>query len=155
MKNTKQVKTAPQRNARGQWIKGVCGCPEAKLKPGHAHRFPPGVSGNPLGMSKRRAQFEAAFYDALMSRGNPDEAAKLLWECARGKEPWAMQLLLARIAPEPNKFKVEVTRGQDEIVDFSRLSDSELEVLERILERARPVAAIEGRALPTELADVH
>jgi hypothetical protein len=28
----------------------------------------------------------------LITEGGPEEAAKLLWEAARGKEPWAIQL---------------------------------------------------------------
>jgi hypothetical protein len=150
---TKQTTTLPQRNARGQWVKGVCGCPEKKLKPGHPHRFPAGVSGNPAGTSKRRAEFERAFYEALMGQGSPEEVSKLLWEAARKHEPWAVQLLLQKIAPQDSKIKLEVTRGQDEI-DFTRLSDAELEQLERILERARPVAATEGGEGPSNVARI-
>jgi hypothetical protein len=36
-------------------------------------------------------QFEEAFNEALIAEGSPEEAAKLLWEVARGKEPWAIQ----------------------------------------------------------------
>ena len=146
----------PRRNALGQWVKGVSGCPPEKrtLVVGHQWRYPKGVSGNPAGIPQRRREFEALFYAALMGQGSPDEAAKLLWEAARSKEPWAVTLLLQRIAPEASKLKVEVSHGQDE-VDFSRLTNTELEAMERILERARPVAAIESRAVPTEPADVH
>ena len=151
---TKQVTTPKQRNSRGQWVKGVCGCPEAKLKPGHPHRFPPGVSGNPSGVGHRRKEFEEAFYAALMGQGTPTEAAKLLWQCARSKEPWAVQLLLQRLAPQENKLKLEVSRGQDE-VDFTRLTDAELEAMERILERARPVAEIEGGESAAQPSELH
>ncbi|MGD0869472.1 MAG: hypothetical protein ABSB88_07980 [Bryobacteraceae bacterium] len=146
----------PGRNARGQWLKGVSGCPPEKrrLVPGHPWRFPPGQSGNPAGTSKRRVEFERLFYEALMGIGNPDEAARLLWESARAKEPWAVQMLLDRIAPKDTKLRLEVSRGQDE-VDFSRLTDAELEVMERILERARPVETIEGGASAAQPADVH
>lgn len=159
----KRTKTAPRmatplpgRNALGQWVKGVCGCPPAKRKivPGHPWRFQPGQSGNPAGIPQRRREFEQSFYAALMGQGAPEEAARLLWESARKKEPWAVQLLLQRIAPESSKVKLEVSRGQDEI-DFSRLTDAELEAMERILERARPVAALEGGEIAAEPADVH
>ena len=49
---------------------GVSGNDVAKWKPGQ--------SGNPAGTSKRRAQFEEAFTDALITEGGPEEAAKLL-----------------------------------------------------------------------------
>src|SRR4051794_15172679 len=111
MKKPSVRKPLPGRNALGQWTKGVCGCPPEKRKivSGHQWRFPPGVSGNPVGTSKLRAQFEQAFYAALMGQGNPDEAARLLWTCARAKEPWAVQLLLQRLAPEASKVKLEVS----------------------------------------------
>jgi hypothetical protein len=144
----------PQRDKQGRFLPGVCGCPEKKLKPGHPHRYQPGQSGNPAGVSQRRAQFEREFYGALVGQGTPDEAARLLWECARSKEPWAVQLLLQRIAPQESKFKLEVSRGQDEF-DFGKLSDAELEALERIMERARPVAAIEGGESAAQAPDVH
>ena len=151
----KQATTAPKRNALGQWQKGTSGCPPAlQRKPGNPWRFQPGASGNPAGTSKRRAEFERAFYEALMGQGTPDEAAKLLWSAARSKEPWAVQLLLQRLAPQESKFKLEVSRGQDE-VDFSRLTDAELEAVERILERARPIETIEGGEVPSQSADVH
>jgi len=144
MKRTKPAaKSAgpvPARNSRGQWLPGHSGCPVEKRRivPGHQWRFQPGQSGNPAGIPQQRREFEQAFYAALMGQGSPAEAARLLWESARAKEPWAVQLLLQRLAPQESKFKLEVTRGQDE-VDFSKLIDAELEAMERILERARPV----------------
>ena len=153
---TQKHTTTPQRDVLGRWVKGVNGCPPEKrrLVPGHPWRFQPGQSGNPAGIPQRRRAFEQAFYDALMGQGSPDEAAKLLWECSRKREPWAVQLLLQRLAPQESKFKLEVSRGQDEI-DFSRLTDAELEAVERILERARPIAAIEGGEIAAQPADVH
>jgi len=151
---TKQKTPAPNRNAKGQWLPGVSGCTEKKLKPGHPHRFQPGQSGNPAGVPQRRAEFERSFYEALMGHGSADEAARLLWECARTKEPWAVQLLLQRVAPQESKFKLEVTRGQDEI-DFARLSDDEIEIMERILERARPAAALESGEVTPQTPDLH
>jgi hypothetical protein len=145
---TKQATSAPQqRDSLGRWVKGYCPSPQTQLKPGHKYRYPPGVSGNPAGTSKARAEFERLFYAALMGQGKPDEAARLLWAAARKKEPWAVQLLLQKIAPDSSKLKLEVTRGQDEI-DFTKLNDAEIEQLERILERARPAAAITGRESP-------
>jgi hypothetical protein len=103
---------------------------------------------------KARADFERAFYQALMQQGSPDEAAALLWASARKHEPWAVQLLLQRIAPETSKVRLEIARGQDEI-DFTRLTDAELADLERILESARqPARALAGGAVPPELEKV-
>jgi hypothetical protein len=152
MKQPKQTTALPQRNARGQWVKGVCGCPEKKLKPGHPHRFPAGVSGNPAGTSKRRAEFERSFYEALMGQGSPEEVSKLLWEAARKHEPWAVQLLLQKIAPQDSKLKLEISKGQDEALDYRKLSDEQIQQLEAILERAgiqpREIADGEGPAEP-------
>lgn len=154
----KIILTAPQRDSKGRWLKGSCGCPEKILRAGDRkpHQYAPGQSGNPAGISKRRAAFEQLFYFALIGEGSADEAARMLWECARNRDSrsWALPLLLQRIAPQDSKLKLEVTRGQDEI-DFTRLSDAELEALERILEHARPVAAVEGGESPAESADVH
>lgn len=146
----------PGRNSRGQWLPGVSGCPPEKrvFVKGHRYGFQPGQSGNPSGVSKARRLFEEEFYHQLLNRGTPERAAQLLWEAAEAREPWALQLLLQRIAPESSKVKLEVSRGQDEI-DFSKLSDTDLEALERILERARPITAIEGGTGTAQPTDVH
>src|SRR5215472_7364296 len=74
-------------------------------KPGQsgnsARQFPKGVSGNPAGVPKRRLEFEQAFNAALLNEGTPEEAARILWEEARARQPWAVTLLLGRIAPLP------------------------------------------------------
>ena len=152
--NTKPGTSAPQhRNALGQWIKGVSGAPPAlQFKPGNKWRIPPGQTGNPAGTSKRRAEFERAFYEALMQQGGPEEASKLLWEAARKHEPWAVQLLLQKIAPQDSKLKLEVSRGQDEGFDYCKLSDEQIQQLEAILENAgiqpREIESGDGPAEP-------
>jgi hypothetical protein len=144
-----------RRDALGRYVKGQSGIPpEKRFKPGNPQRWQPGQCGNPAGVPKARADFERAFYQALMQQGSPDEAAALLWTSARKHEPWAVQLLLQRIAPETSKVRLEVARGQDEI-DFTRLTDAELAELERILESARqPAPVLAGGAVPTEFAKV-
>jgi len=62
---------------------GVSGNPAAKWKPGQ--------SGNPVGKSKLRQQFEETFNEALITLGSPEEAADLLWDSVRKREPWAIQ----------------------------------------------------------------
>jgi hypothetical protein len=106
-----------------------------------------GQSGNPAGKSKMRRQFEEALADALAGE-NPTERAKelaeLVWSAGRKGEAWAITLLLARLAPEPIKVKMEVSRGADEI-DFGRFTDDQIEQLERILEQVAPSAGfLEG-----------
>ena len=61
----------------------------------------------------------------------------LLWECARKREPWAVQALLQRLAPETKQIKL--THGVDDepTIDYTRLTDEELDHLERLLERAK------------------
>jgi len=97
-------------------------------------------------------RFEESFYTAFIEQGTAEEAASLLWECARKREPWAVQALLQRLAPETKQ--VRLTHGVDDetTVDYTRLSDEELDRLEELLERAKvPVGTSkngEGQAQP-------
>src|ERR1700719_4554296 len=92
-------------------------------------------SGNPAGKSKRRAQFEETFNEALITEGSPEEAAKLLWEAARGKEPWAIQELCRRFAPQTPSLQLihEVENGT---LDYSKLTDEQIKQLEAIMDQA-------------------
>src|SRR6266849_3510257 len=100
---------------------GVSGNEAAKWKPGQ--------SGNPAGTSKRRVEFEEAFNEALLTEGGPEEAAKLLWEAARGKEPWAIQELCRRFAPQTQSLQLihEVENGS---FDYTKLTDEQIQQLE-------------------------
>src|SRR5262245_49464308 len=89
---------------------GKSGNPKTKFKPGNPHRWQPGQSGNPAGISRSRLQFEERFYQCLLEQGAADEAAALLWQCARNREPWAVQALLQRLAPETKQ--IHLTKGQ-------------------------------------------
>jgi hypothetical protein len=111
-----------------QFKPGISGNPGARWKPGQ--------SGNPAGKSRRRTQFEEAFNEALLTEGGPEEAAKLLWEAARGKEPWAIQELCRRFAPETQSLRM-VHEVDDEGIDYGKLTNEQLGQLEIILERAR------------------
>jgi hypothetical protein len=106
---------------------GVSGNEAAKWKAGH--------SGNPAGTSKRRLQFEEAFNEALLTEGGPEEAAKLLWEAARGKEPWAIQELCRRFAPQTQSLQLLHEVHEDKY-DYSKLTDEQLGQLDAILEKA-------------------
>jgi hypothetical protein len=131
----------------------------------HAGRFLPGhpigaatrwkdVSGNPAGRPRARLAFEEAFYAALMGQGSPEEAAELLWQAARNKEPWAIQNLLGRIAPQQAQLKI--THEVNDGFDFRKLSDSELAEIGRILERASGAPKqITGGTVPARLENVH
>lgn len=130
---------------------GVSGCREKQFKSGNPHRWPPGQSGNPAGIPRSRLKFEQAFYSALIGQGGPEEAASLLWECARAREPWAVQALLQRLAPQTQQIKLTHEVENEQAIDYTRLTGDEIEQLERLLERATtPVAAIEDGESPTQ-----
>ena len=142
---TKNTKFKPRRS----------GNPETKFKPGNPHRWQPGQSGNPSGIARSRLKFEEAFYTALIDQGAPLEAASLLWECARAREPWAIQALLQRLAPDTQLIRLTHEEENDTAIDYTRLSDAEIEQLESLLGRAAaPVSTIESRESQTQLEAV-
>jgi hypothetical protein len=105
----------------------------------HGKRFSRGKSGNPGGTYAGRAAFAEAFYQALTTNGTPAEAADLLWKSARKGQPWAVALLLSRLAPEmPAAVKLDLPM---DAMDYSRLTDDELITMGRILERAEQAGA--------------
>jgi hypothetical protein len=106
---------------------GVSGNETAKWKPGQ--------SGNRAGTSRRRVQFEGAFNEALITEGGPEEAAKLLWEAARGKEPWAIQELCRRFAPQTQSLQLLHEEHYDKF-DYSKLTDEQLRQLDALLDKA-------------------
>jgi len=129
---------------------------DGHFKPGHdvgiSSRWQPGQSGNPAGSPRARRAFEAALMDALMAEGSPEECARLLWQAAReDKAPWAIQTLLQRLAPQTQNFKLIHERGEDHGIDYSKLSDAQLQQLESLLEAAgvQP-PQIEGGEVPAE-----
>ena len=106
---------------------GVCGNPGAKWKPGQ--------SGNPAGKSQQRTRFEDAFNEALITEGSPEEAAKLLWESARGKEPWAIQEVCRRFSPVTESLHMTHEVENDRF-DLSRFTIDEIQQFEAYIERA-------------------
>ena len=111
-----------------------------------AAKWKPGQSGNPAGTSKRRLQFEESFNEALLTEGGPEEAAKLLWEAARGKEPWAIQELCRRFAPQTQSLHL-LHEVQDDKYDYTKLTDEQLHQLDAILDAAG------AQALPIECGE--
>lgn len=93
------------------------------------------MSGNVSGKSKYRAQFEELFNEALISIGSPREAAQLLWEAARAKEPWAIQSVCQRFAPQTQTLKLSHEVNHDGL-NYSKLTDEQLEQLDSLLELA-------------------
>jgi hypothetical protein len=128
---------------------------KGRFKPGisgnDAAKWRPGQSGNPAGKSRRRTQFEEAFNEALTTEGSPEEAGKLLWDAARRGEPWAIQELCRRFAPQTQSLQV-IHEVEDVGFDCSRLTKEQLNQLEQILEHAgaAPLGAQDGES-PTQL----
>ena len=112
---------------------------DTRFKPGvsgnETVKWKAGQSGNPAGKSKRRAQFEETFNEALITEGSPEEAAKLLWEAARSREPWAIQELCRRFAPQTQSLRF-IQEVEDERFDYSKLTDEQMQQLETIIEQA-------------------
>ena len=131
---------------------GQSGNPQTKFKAGNRHRWQPGQSGNPAGIARSRLRFEETFYASLIEQGAAEEAASLLWECARQREPWAVQALLQRLAPETKQIKLTHGVNDEPTMDYTRLRDEELDQLEKLLERARiPTGSSENGEGPATL----
>src|SRR5580700_1275769 len=91
-----------------------------------------GRSGNPKGRPKRGRTFS----DALRAKGTADELAEIAWKAAREGEPWAIQMIYNRLEPQPAKLQLthEVDNGNP--IDYSRLTNEEIDQLESLLKRA-------------------
>ena len=116
---------------QNQFQPGKSGNPGTSFKPGNPQRWLSSVSGNPSGKSKHRAHFEEAFNEALITEGSPEEAAKLLWGAARAKEPWAIQSICQRFAPQQRSLRL-VHEVNNDGIDYSKLTDQQLELLDAI-----------------------
>ena len=121
----------------GRFKPGKSGNPATAFKPGNRHRWQPGQSGNPAGIPKSRLQFEERFNAALLGMGTPEEAAALLWDPARKQEPWAVVLLLQRLAPETKQIKLTHGVQDEQAIDFEKLNDDQIAQLRAILEHAK------------------
>src|ERR1039457_2359554 len=112
---------------------------DTKFKPGvsgnETAKWGPGQSGNPAGKSRGRARFEEAFNEALITQGSAEEAAQLLWQAARGKEPWAIQEVCRRFAPQTQSLHL-IQEVHDDKFDYSKLTYDQLQQLDAILEQA-------------------
>jgi hypothetical protein len=133
----------------GKFTPGQSGNSATMFQPGNKHRWIAGVSGNPTGKSRYRAQFDEAFNQALITQGSAEEAAKLLWEAARAGEAWAVQNLCQRFAPQTQNLRLTHEVNHDEI-DYAKLTDGQLEQLDALLEQAAvQSAATKGGEGPT------
>ena len=137
---------------RNQFEPGKSGNPGTAFKPGNEHRWVSGVSGNPSGKSKGRGQFEEVFNEALITEGSPEEAAKLLWEAARAKEPWAIQSICQRFAPQAQSLRL-VHEGNDDGIDYFKLTEEQINQFEAIIDQAgiQPLA-VEGAEGPAPIS---
>ena len=128
--------------ANGKYKRGQSGNSATRFKPGNQYRFQPGQSGNAAGIARSRLAFEEAFYAALLGHGSAEEVADPLWDAARKREPWAIQAILQRLAPEAKQINITHGVQDDAHIDYTRLSSEELDQLEGLLERAKiPVGA--------------
>jgi hypothetical protein len=122
-----------------------------RFKPGvsgnETTKWKPGQSGNPAGKSKLRRQFEERFNEALLTQGGSEEAAQLLWEAAREREPWAIQELCRRFAPEGHSLRLVHEVDQSEI-DYRKFTDEQIQQLEAILggAQAQPAGLAGGES---------
>jgi hypothetical protein len=82
---------------------GQSGNPETQFTPGNRYRWQSGQSANPAGLSRNRRRFEERFYACLMEQGAADEAASLLWECARQRNPGRCRRCCSAWRPKPNR----------------------------------------------------
>ena len=102
--------------ANGKFKPGQSGNPRTRFKPGKTQRWEPGQSGNPDGITRRRLEFDKAFYEVLLGQGAAEEEACLLWDAARDREPWAVQGPLQRLASEAKQSRLKFGgTGRDEL----------------------------------------
>ena len=126
---------------------------DTRFKPGvsgnETTKWRPGQSGNPAGKSRRRMAFEESFNEALLAGGGPEEAARLLWEAARNKEPWAIQELTRRFAPQTQSLHL-IHEVDDDTLDYTRLTNDQLRQLDAIFEQAwsQPLSSKDGDGAP-------
>ena len=122
----------------GRFKPGQSGNPKTTFKAGNGYRWQAGQSGNPARVARSRLEFEERFYASLIGQGAAEEAASLLWDCAREREPWAVQALLQRLAPETKQIKLNHGLEDEPTIDYSRLNDDEIDQHQKLIERATP-----------------
>jgi hypothetical protein len=83
----------------GKWVKGQSGNPASRFQPGNAHAWKRGSSGNPAGVPKQYQQFRETFASALLAGGDLQELSRVLWECAKKGESWALLEITKHLAP--------------------------------------------------------
>jgi hypothetical protein len=102
-------------------------------------RWIKGQTGNPRGRPKRGHSFT----DALDGSGTAEELAELAWKAARDGAPWAIQMIYNRLDAQTAQVKLTHEVDSENPIDYTRLTDDEIDQLESLLERATtPVAEI-------------
>ena len=125
-------------------------------KPGRsanpARQWQPGQSGNAAGKPMRRILFERALADALAGEdveAAAGELAEIAWKGARCGEAWAVQLLFARLAPQPMELRVGAAEPDLRGAIMAALEDQPAEVRYAV---ARKLFDMDGKLLESEEA---
>ena len=91
---------------------------------------------NPIAVARVfEAKQRPAIDPLIVHVASPEEAGKLLWAAARGKEPWAIQELCRRFAPETHSLRL-VHEVEDDGFDYPKLTDEQIIKIDAILGQA-------------------
>jgi hypothetical protein len=156
MKRTKQERRYRNGISAASGSRACAVVPKRSCSPAIRTDSSQGEAATRSGWGRLRARFEQWFYSEMTDPQIARDAFDALKAALRAREPWAHAIYWQRMLP-PDSLNVRVSRGNDyEQFDYTKLSDAELEAMERILERARvPIAQIEGGEIAAQPADVH
>lgn len=101
-------------------------------------------SGNPIARSREPVAIPRANRsvgpslrrpnEALITEGSPEEAVKFLWEAARKGEPWAIQELCCRFAPQTDSLRMNSSVCRRSLSPNSR-NDDQVDAMTQALNR--------------------
>jgi hypothetical protein len=134
----------------GQFTENNTAGVRTQFQPGNRYRFPRVTSGNLAGVTATQAEFNHLLAEAMRDPARLQKALAALDKSLDAGEAWAAQWWLNRVMPA-QPVSLKLSREVDDGIDWSKLTDAEIEQMERILERAsKPVAEIESGEGPAE-----